>query len=97
MNEEIKVGVWHVLPEELIDVTLKTEDYEEELMKGEYPVLFFLHGNNNLRTDNVPIYQVLRKYFHIIAYDYRGKNISHVILFFFRKPFAECHCYKQYI
>lgn len=74
VNEEsnITLGVWHILPEELIDFTLKPEDYEKELMKDEYPVVVFLHGNNNVRTDNVPIYRILRKFFHVIAYDYRG-------------------------
>lgn len=56
-----------------MDVVLKHEDYEKELMRDEYPVVLFLHGNNNVRTDNIPIYRVLRKYFHVIACDYRGK------------------------
>lgn len=71
----ITLGVWHVLPEGLVDVILKPEDYEEELMKDEYPVIVFLHGNNNVRTDNVAIYRVLRKYFHVIACDYRGTTL----------------------
>lgn len=81
-EHNITLGVWHVLPEDLVDVTLKPEDYEEELMKGEYPVVVFLHGNNNVRTDNVPIYRVLRKYFHVIAYDYRG-TISLILFYCF--------------
>lgn len=72
-NSNITIGLWHILPEDLIDVTLKQEDYEAELRKGEYPVVIFLHGNNNVRTDNIPIYRILRKCFHVIACDYRGK------------------------
>lgn len=79
-KENITVGVWHILPEELIDVTLKTEDFEQELMRDEYPVVIYLHGNNNVRLDNIAIYRILRKHFHVIAYDYRGAQFFLILL-----------------
>lgn len=73
-EKNVTLGIWHILPDTLVQSTIiyKYFDYDSALANSSYPVVLYLHGNNNVRTDNRPIYSVLREHFHVIACDYRG-------------------------
>ena len=71
----ISLGIWHLLPEPLKKIKNKTIDFEGELRSSEYDVVLYFHGNSGTRIYPLPTYEVLRKYFHVIAVDYRSKLI----------------------
>lgn len=71
VNEKVKLGTWHVLPEDLQD---KEGDHEEMLKSG-HPVVLYLHGNAHTRAQahRVELYKILSSMnLHVIAIDYRG-------------------------
>ncbi|KAJ8968626.1 hypothetical protein NQ314_002206, partial [Rhamnusium bicolor] len=67
------LGVWQMLPVELTYKSLHDSkfDYEEALFNSNYSVLIYFHGTGEARSDNTRKYQLLRFYFHVIAFDYR--------------------------
>lgn len=73
---KVEVGVWHILPQELIQ-SGKDKDqkwFDSALSKGQ-PIIFYLHGNtgSRAREHRVELYKVLQKLnYHVIAFDYRG-------------------------
>lgn len=75
-NKTISLGAWHVLPESLISASEATTnyDFDEALSSGTHPVIIYFHGNSGTRIAPLNTYLVLRKFFHVIAFDYRRKN-----------------------
>lgn len=73
-TENITLGVWQILPDELLSELIDNNDYNFDgiLNNGNYSILLYLHGNAQDRTESVELYNVLRKFFHIFAVDYRG-------------------------
>lgn len=73
MNEanNITYGVWHFLPEELINKN-SNANYKQLLAKSDYPVLLHFHGNGGNRRFNLDVYLSLRRFFHVVAFDYRS-------------------------
>ncbi|XP_047473114.1 lysophosphatidylserine lipase ABHD12-like [Penaeus chinensis] len=77
---DVKVGVWHILPESLIASVPKEnlDDRESWFIKtlsDHRPVILYLHGNTASRAvaHRVELYNVLRKMdYHVVAFDYRG-------------------------
>ncbi|XP_019872114.1 lysophosphatidylserine lipase ABHD12 isoform X2 [Aethina tumida] len=74
-DEKVKLGVWHILPENEANDT--SQDFDQALVNAEN-VLLYNHGNGGCRlTDHrVQLYKVLRKQFHVIAFDYRNYGDS---------------------
>lgn len=68
------LGVWQMLPVLLTYESLHNPsfDYEEALLNSNYSVLIYFHGTGESRSDSSRKYQLLRYYFHIIAFDYRS-------------------------
>jgi len=76
--ENVTLGVWHILPEALLNNFTHNDDYNYSaaLADTEYPVLLYFHGNGAERDDCVHMYYVLRMTFHVIAFDYRSYGDS---------------------
>nr|XP_022920282.1 monoacylglycerol lipase ABHD12-like isoform X1 [Onthophagus taurus]XP_022920283.1 monoacylglycerol lipase ABHD12-like isoform X1 [Onthophagus taurus] len=77
-NSLISLGVWHVLPEKLINESLENQDFsfDDALNSTEHDVIIYCHGNSGTRIHTYPTYVVLREFFHVIAMDYRGYGDS---------------------
>lgn len=77
-DDGVKLGVWQILPEKLLnDSTTKDENYYKNALKNGQNVIIYNHGNsgNRIASHRVELYKVLRKTFHVIAYDYRSKHL----------------------
>jgi hypothetical protein len=74
-NDNVTLGVWQILPSKLLSnvVENKYYDYEGILANENYNILLYLHGNGGIRAVRLELYDILRKYFHVMAIDYRGK------------------------
>ncbi|KAF7274573.1 lysophosphatidylserine lipase ABHD12-like isoform X2 [Rhynchophorus ferrugineus] len=74
----ITLGVWQIIPKELVSDIVKNEDYNFDgiLDNGKYNILLYLHGNGADRTKSIELYEILREFFHIFALDYRGNGDS---------------------
>ncbi|XP_066147887.1 lysophosphatidylserine lipase ABHD12 isoform X1 [Euwallacea fornicatus] len=73
-TENITIGMWQILPKEIVSDVIRNEEYNFEgvLADDKYYILLYLHGNGSDRTKRVPLYEILRKFFHVFAIDYRG-------------------------
>ncbi|XP_066964160.1 lysophosphatidylserine lipase ABHD12-like isoform X3 [Macrobrachium rosenbergii] len=78
-EENVKVGVWHILPESLLSsMPVETTDRDawfENSLSDHRPVILYLHGNTASRAvaHRIELYNVLRKMdYHVVAFDYRG-------------------------
>ncbi|CAL4058670.1 unnamed protein product [Meganyctiphanes norvegica] len=77
-EDNIRVGVWHILPASLIDTAEAAENRTEffnNSLCDDRPVLLYLHGNTASRAvpHRVELYKLLRKMdYHVVAFDYRG-------------------------
>lgn len=75
-NGNISLGVWHVLPDALKDsADSNDEKYFERVLGNGQDVVIYNHGNsgNRIASHRIELYEILRKHFHVIAFDYRGK------------------------
>lgn len=70
----IKLGTWQVLPDsELTQARKFTEaDYIYALKTSKKPIIIYFHGQSGTRIFFYNTYKVLRKFFHVLAFDYRG-------------------------
>ncbi|XP_042861393.1 lysophosphatidylserine lipase ABHD12-like isoform X2 [Penaeus japonicus] len=83
-EKNVKVGVWHVLPESLVSSAPKKDapnctQWFEKSLSDSRPVVLYLHGNAGTRAipHRVELYDLLRKMdYHVIAFDYRGYGDS---------------------
>lgn len=73
---KVQVGVWHILPQDLIEESKqKGRPYFEKALSKGQPIILYLHGNtgSRAREHRVELYKILQKLnFHIICFDYRG-------------------------
>ncbi|XP_052770174.1 lysophosphatidylserine lipase ABHD12-like [Mya arenaria] len=77
-DDEIRLGLWHVLPGSLKEADISFDKYEA-LLNDSHPVVLYLHGNSGTRAGwhRVGLYRVLAEMnFHVIAMDYRGYGDS---------------------
>ncbi|XP_044751076.1 lysophosphatidylserine lipase ABHD12-like isoform X2 [Coccinella septempunctata] len=76
VNEEknITLGVLQILPSELLSEFIGNDDYDYEniLKNSKHNVLLYFHGNGQDRLEAVGTFKVLRKFFYVISFDYRG-------------------------
>ena len=91
---KVEVGVWHILPQDLIEESEKKSEkekkdwFETSLSNGPAPIVLYLHGNtgSRAREHRIELYKVLQKLnYHVICFDYRG-IFSQTILDVLREP-----------
>ncbi|KAJ8922205.1 hypothetical protein NQ315_004142 [Exocentrus adspersus] len=79
-DDNIKLGVWQILPDILISTNANgtNDKYFEEVLGDGNNVIIYHHGNagTRLTAHRVELYKVLRKHFHVIAFDYRSYGDS---------------------
>lgn len=73
-SENIALGVWQILPLEMVSDIVKNNEYNFDgaLSNEKYHILLYLHGNGSDRSKSIELYQILREFFHIFSVDYRG-------------------------
>ncbi|KAJ8919717.1 hypothetical protein NQ315_006245 [Exocentrus adspersus] len=73
-EDNVTLGVWHILPFEILSEIIDNDDYNYEgvLENADYNIMLYLHGNGNDRAAALELYEILRKHFQIVAVDYRG-------------------------
>nr|XP_022910144.1 monoacylglycerol lipase ABHD12-like isoform X1 [Onthophagus taurus] len=79
-DDNMMLGVWQILSDGVANDTSEFENpefYERALRNGDN-VILYNHGNSGHRvaSHRIELYKVLRKRFHVIAYDYRGYGDS---------------------
>lgn len=74
-EDNITLGVWHLLPHASVDNSILYENftYSISLALSQYPVVIHFHNNRANRAKPLNTYNTLRNFFHVIAFDYRGK------------------------
>jgi len=77
-KENITLGIWHSLPQGLVDQAIKERHsikfYEESLKSGK-PIILYMHGNSGTRGSGhrIKLYHVLKALdVHVLTFDYRG-------------------------
>lgn len=73
-SDNVTIGVWQILPLEIVSDIVRNDEYNFEgiLTNENYYILLYLHGNGSDRSQSIELYEILRKFFHIFAIDYRG-------------------------
>lgn len=75
-NASVDIGAWLIIPKDELDTTLVTahgiESASQIIGNTKKSVLLYLHGVACNRALPVPIYEVLRQFFLIVAVDHRG-------------------------
>ncbi|KAF5297392.1 hypothetical protein FQR65_LT01323 [Abscondita terminalis] len=73
LDENISIGVWHVLPLEdtFAAVEIENFDYGHVLRASKYPILLYFHDSAENRITSKNKYLIFRRFFHVIAFDYR--------------------------
>lgn len=74
LSNKVSLGIWHLVPEKLVDEAEGSEgfDYQDSLRNSGWPVILYFHGNSGTRIAPLKTYKVLRKFFHVLAFDYRS-------------------------
>ncbi|XP_060519688.1 lysophosphatidylserine lipase ABHD12-like isoform X2 [Cylas formicarius] len=77
-DDGINLGVWQILPENLTHINKKDDEFFTSILDDGQDIVVYYHGNGGCRlTDHrIELYKVLRKYFHVIAFDYRDYGDS---------------------
>lgn len=76
-EDNVKLGVWHILPIGLVKDDMHEEYYNKSLKDGP-PIILYMHGNSGNRAagHRVELYKVLREKYQVIAFDYRSYGDS---------------------
>ncbi|CAH1792330.1 unnamed protein product [Owenia fusiformis] len=77
-NDDVTVGVWHMLPPKLRKEGIIEEQYFSDSLSDGTPIILYLHGNGGTRGGwhRVQLYKVLQSMYHVITLDYRGYGDS---------------------
>ncbi|XP_034173197.1 lysophosphatidylserine lipase ABHD12 isoform X1 [Osmia lignaria lignaria] len=80
-DQQVKIGLWQVLPQSLLNNTNITadDDYEDILRNAKQPVFLYMHGNSGNRASShrLELYKLFQSLdYHVIAFDYRGYGDS---------------------
>ncbi|CAH1099058.1 unnamed protein product [Psylliodes chrysocephalus] len=80
-DDDMTLGVWQILPNSLengVDNKTDDEQYYENVLGDGQDVIIYLHGNAGTRLSGhrVELYKILRRFFHVIAFDYRSYGDS---------------------
>ncbi|KAL1517699.1 hypothetical protein ABEB36_001434 [Hypothenemus hampei] len=86
------LGLWHILPFDLAETAYydTSYDYDAALQNTNYSVLLYFHGTGEDRSNSWQKYQLLRQFFHVIAFDYRGYGDSDEGTMFERNVVNDC-------
>lgn len=73
-NEVLSLGTYHVLPQILTNNSDIDNNFNFDFLleNGNVSVLLYFHGSGEDRSDSLEKYNVLKLFFHVIAFDYRG-------------------------
>ncbi|XP_019770812.1 lysophosphatidylserine lipase ABHD12 isoform X2 [Dendroctonus ponderosae] len=76
--DDVKLGAWQILPSNLENTNDASHEFFEKMLNDGQNVVIYNHGNGGCRltAHRVETYQVLRKFFHVITYDYRSYGDS---------------------
>lgn len=74
-DDNVKLGIWHVLPENLIPNDKVDERYYNRALHSGDSIFIYMHGNSGNRAagHRIELYKILRKHYHVITFDYRSK------------------------
>ncbi|KAF7992028.1 hypothetical protein HCN44_001353 [Aphidius gifuensis] len=83
-NENVKIGLWQLLPESLINDNNSTnnitDEYFDNVLKNtKKPVILYMHGNSGNRASShrIELYKLFQKLdYHVITFDYRSYGDS---------------------
>lgn len=87
-DDNVRLGVWQILPENLIGSSNKTDrNHLDDILRDGPPIVLYNHGNSGHRVapHRVELYSVLRKHFHVISFDYRSKYLNQCIIIYSKK------------
>ncbi|CAK9302576.1 unnamed protein product [Gordionus sp. m RMFG-2023] len=74
VGQNITIGLWHTLPEDMLPL-YKKDTHSYNYLNSGHPIILYLHGNAGTRAGwhRIMLYKILSKMnFHIISFDYRG-------------------------
>lgn len=74
-NNIVNLGVWHILPNST-RINENTDDFDYTLEHDEHDVVIHFHGSGETRLDVVHTLLLLRQWFHVVSFDYRGYGDS---------------------
>ncbi|XP_050312368.1 lysophosphatidylserine lipase ABHD12-like isoform X2 [Anthonomus grandis grandis] len=76
--ENVELGTWQILPANLENINETSAEFFERVLSDGQPVVIYNHGNGGCRLTphRIETYHMLRKFFHVIAFDYRGYGDS---------------------
>lgn len=72
-NTEISLGTWHLLPYYSFNGSIVNSTISNI---SRHTTVIYFHGAGEARSYCTKTYDVLRWFFHVVAFDYRGKNLS---------------------
>ncbi|XP_065172392.1 lysophosphatidylserine lipase ABHD12-like isoform X2 [Atheta coriaria] len=73
-NLSISLGVWHFVafPSYPNETVFPSQfDYDQSLKNNTADVVIYFHGSGESRKDPLMMYNVLLRFFHVVAFDYR--------------------------
>lgn len=74
----IRLGVWHIFPRSNTSDNATEEVFDSSSIWGNdtssnASIILYFHGAGEARSYPFGMYTVLRRFFHIVAFDYRSK------------------------
>lgn len=78
-DDGVDLGVWQILPENASQINDDNDELSfQKVINNGQDIIIYSHGNGGTRLSShrIEMYQVLRKYFHVFALDYRGYGDS---------------------
>ncbi|XP_066148281.1 lysophosphatidylserine lipase ABHD12-like isoform X1 [Euwallacea fornicatus] len=77
-SDDIELGTWQILPSNLEGSNETSKEFFDRILDNGQNVVIYTHGNGGCRLSShrIEIYQVLRQFFHVIAFDYRSYGDS---------------------
>lgn len=73
-EDGVRLGTWQILHKDLEDSNETGGEFFERVLKDGRDIVIYNHGNGGCRltAHRIETYKVLRRFFHVIAYDYRS-------------------------
>lgn len=72
-NLEIFLGTWHLLPYYSFNGSIVNNTISDI---SRHTTVMYFHGAGEARSYCTGTYDVLRWFFHVVAFDYRGKKLK---------------------
>lgn len=73
-DDGVRLGTWQILHKDLEDSNGTGVEFFDRVLNDGHNIVIYNHGNGGCRltAHRIEIYKVLRRFFHVIAYDYRS-------------------------